>query len=99
MSDEPIEVTPLHFTQYVALAVDVWPEQTVLDDEWLARAYQYGATVDGDTIRFVIGNGEATYSIDRSKKYGHGFVASLVEGNAPANLKSRKAKYETKASP
>jgi hypothetical protein len=93
MSDEQIEVTPLHFVQHVALTVDEWPEHIEVTEEWLRQVYLHGATVAGDTIRFAIGNGEAEYHVDRAKKHGHGFVASLVEGNAPANLKSRKAKY------
>jgi hypothetical protein len=101
MSEEPmdeIEVKPLHFTQHTALTVDEWPEHIEVTDEWLKQAYLSGAVVDGDTLRFALGNGEAEYHVDRSKKHGHGFVASLVEGNDKANLKSRKRKFETGAS-
>jgi hypothetical protein len=99
MSDEPIEVTPLHFTQHVAITADAWPQRTVFSEEWLRQPYLNGATVEGDTVRFAIGNGEAEYRLRRDlPPFGGGIVADLVEGNAPANLKSRKAKYETKVS-
>lgn len=100
MADEPItEVQALNFTRHVALVADEWPERIAVTDTWLKEhAYKYGAAVDGDTISFTIGNGEAEYLIDREQKHGKGYVATLVTGNTPASLKQRKAKYETKVS-
>lgn len=94
MSDEQIEPRPLAFTQHTALTVDEWLPMIEVTDAMLKQAYLYGATVDGDTLRFAIGNGEATYTLRRGRKHGRGFVAELIESNAPANLKSRKKKYE-----
>jgi hypothetical protein len=98
MSDEQIEITSLHFIQYVAITTDEWPLHVVFSEEWLAQPYLNGATVDGDTVRFAIGNGEAEYCLRRDlpPQYG-GIVADLVQGNDKANLKSRKKKFETRA--
>jgi hypothetical protein len=99
MSDEQIEVIPLHFVQHVAITADEWPQRTTFSEEWLRQPYLNGATVAGDTVRFSIGNGEAEYRLRRDlPPFGGGIVADLVEGNTPANLKARRAKYETKAS-
>jgi hypothetical protein len=99
MSDEQIEVRPLHFIQYVAITTDEWPQRTAFTEEWLAYPYLHGATVTGNTVRFAIGNGEAEYRLRRDlPSFGGGIVADLVEGNAPSNLKARRVKYETKAS-
>lgn len=94
MSDEPIEPKPLHFSTHAALCVDAWPPLIEVNDAMLKQAYLYGATVDGDTLRFSIGNGEALYSLKRDRKHGRGFVAELIESNDPTSLKRRKAKYE-----
>lgn len=98
MDDEQqIDIQSLLFTRTIALTIDAWPQYISVTDAWLEKqAYRYGATVDGDTIAFAVGNGEARYQIHRDQRHGTGYVAELVEGNTPANLKSRKAKYETK---
>lgn len=93
MSDEQPEVTSLHFTRHAALTVDTWPPLIEVTEAFLKQAYLYGATVEGDELRFAIGNGEARYKIDRDRTHGRGFVAALVEGNTPASLKQRRAKY------
>jgi hypothetical protein len=98
MSDEQIEVKPLHFVQYLAITVDEWPQRTAFTEEWLRQPYLNGAVVDGNTVRFAIGNGDAEYRLRRDlPPFGGGIVADLVDGNTPANLKARRAKYETKA--
>jgi hypothetical protein len=98
MSDE-IEIRPLYFVQYVTITADEWPQRTAFSEEWLAQPYLNGAVVDGDTVRFTIGNGEAEYRLRRDlPPYGSGIVADLVEGNDKANLRSRRRKFETRAS-
>lgn len=94
MSDEQIEVKPLQFTRRILLTIDAWPEHTSFTEAWLKSPHVYGATVSGDTVKIVTGNGEATYSVDRSRKHGGGYVATLVEGNDKANLKARRRKFE-----
>lgn len=94
MSDEQINVETLQFTRHIALTIDAWPAATLLSDEWLKQAYLYGAKVEGDEVRFTIGNGESRYRLRRDLKRGKSFVAELLEGNTPANLASRRKKYE-----
>lgn len=96
MNDEQIEIRPLHFTRRTVLTVDTWPERTTVTEDWLKQAHQYGATVEGDEVRFAIGNGESVYRLRRDlPRRGKGIVAELVEGNDATSLKRRRAKYET----
>lgn len=97
--DEPIEPQPLHLTTHQALTIEEWPAAIEVNDAMLEQAYRYGATHDpaGDTLRFALGNGEATYKIRRDRKHGRGFVAQLVEGNDKRSLAARRKKYETGA--
>lgn len=95
MSDEP-EIKPLHFTHVTALVVDEWPERTIVGQAILTTPHGYHATLDGDTLIFRIGNGEATYRLRRDLP-GQGVgtvVAELVEGTDAASLKRRAKKYE-----
>lgn len=92
MSDEP-KVEPLHLVQHVALTVEAWPQAIEVTEEFLRYAHTVHAKIDGDTIRFEIGNGEAEYTIRRDRKHGRGFVAELVEANDRASLVNRRKKY------
>lgn len=97
INDEPIEPRPLHFTAHSALSIEEWPPVIAVTEAMLQQAHLYGATVDGNTLRFAIGNGEATYRVDRSTTHGRGFVAELVEGNDKRSLAARRKKYEAGA--
>lgn len=97
MSDEQIEVKPLHLTRRMVLTVDEWPARTAFTEAFLQQSHQHGMAVEGDTVRFRLGNGEATYVLRRDlPKHGwDGIVAELVEGTSKASLASRRRKYET----
>jgi len=95
MTDEqPAEVRPLHFTVHRAYTIDDWPQAIPVTEELLKAPHTVHATLDGDDLRFAIGNGEAHYRINRNRRHGRGYVAELVEGNDKGNLASRARKYQ-----